>query len=214
MKVFVRREILLARFWIRFISFLEIRFTGNEGMCKRLKLWLRENLRSSFRVEAEHWQFNNLRKLLRICSHFLFLLLTRVSFQIYLFPKPATWNHFVVWRKPDVLVVPKYEKFGFPGPNIFRKYLHWLLTIHKWRVTFSLSSFSVLLNFVNNTAKGQNGSNKKKQNAKFSVKQIFLTCAYQEVKNVCFWTIWRTLCSCYLRFEISTFVLLPTICAF
>ena len=37
-----------------------------------------------------------------------------------------------------------------------------------------------------------------------------LTYAYQGVKNVHFMKIWRALFSCYIRFEISLFALLPT----
>ena len=33
---------------------------------------------------------------------------------------------------------------------------------------------------------------------------------YQGVRNVRFWKIWRALLSCYLRFEIRPFALLPT----
>ena len=66
----------------------------------------------------------------------------------------------------------------------------------------------------------QNGSSKKAKHVKFSEKQTFLTPWYARTyENVSrayhgemfvFRKIWRGLLSCYLRFEIRPFALLPT----
>ena len=40
------------------------------------------------------------------------------------------------------------------------------------------------------------------------------TCVLEGKKCSFFWEIWRTLFSCYLRFEIRLFALMPTNCKF
>ena len=68
--------------------------------------------------------------------------------------------------------------------------------------------------FISNMAKGrtQNGGNKNTKHAKFSEKRTFLppdTHTYVCVSEGKKHKIWRALCSCYLRFEIRPFAILP-----
>ena len=173
------------------MSFLEIRFTDNEELCERLKLRLRENLSNSFGVEAERWQFYNFKKIITCLFSFLIFTVDPCFISNPFIPKAIYQSNlpglhslksFCSIEETWCFSYTKIWKiFGFPGPNIFKKYLHWLRTIHEWRVTFYVSSFSVLLNVVTYKAKGQNGGIKK---------------------------IWRNLFCCYLRVEIRPFCLI------
>ena len=87
---------------------------------------------------------------------------------------------------------------------------------------FCKSLYFILFNYIwsviREKGESQNGCNKKVKDAKFSEKGTFLTPRYVRVR-VCitglemfiFWKIWLALLSCYLRFEIQLFALLPTI---
>ena len=125
-----------------------------------------------------------------------------------------SWNHGNIMLKPTqkepswscvLRFIIYFSHFSFSAIS--------RACFHIRRTLVSVHNSSVLWQ----KGESQNGGNKNTKHAKFSEKRTFFyplirtrTCTYQGVKNVRFSENWRALYSCYLRFEIRSFAIVPT----